>query len=442
MHIEELEKKLDSFDPQERRDALGRLVELVEAGRIELPEPGSDVNLHYHTFFSYNACGYSPTKIAWLARKAGLAVAGIVDFDVLDGLEEFYEASAVLNLKGCVGIETRVHIPEFFDKVINSPGEPGIAYHIGAGFASRELPDSLKGFARKLRETAAARNKSLVERVNKFLSPVELDYEEDVCPLTPSGNATERHICLAYAKKARRVFADDGELLRFWRAKLGVDVSLPELPAGTGLQAAIRAKTMKRGGIGYVQPDGGAFPRMEEVNSFILSAGGVPTLAWLDGTSEGEKEIEKLLSVAMKTGVAAINIIPDRNYTPGQTDEKLRNLRQVVQLARAMDLPVLVGTEMNRPGQKFVDDFGSAELAPMAATFLDGALILYGHSMLQRECGLGYTSRWAARNFKTIKEKNEFYRQVGALLEPARAKLLKGLGERSTPQQMLEAVGI
>ena len=42
--------------------------------------------------------------------------------------------------------------------------------------------------------------------------PRILDYEQDVLPLTPAGNATERHICLAYACKARGCFCNDDEL--------------------------------------------------------------------------------------------------------------------------------------------------------------------------------------------------------------------------------------
>ena len=97
--IEELEHKLDSFDPDERKQALTVLCEKVEVGEIDLPEAGTDVNLHCHTFFSYNTYGYSPTKFAWLARKTGLAVAGVVDFDVLDALEEFHAAARMLDLK-------------------------------------------------------------------------------------------------------------------------------------------------------------------------------------------------------------------------------------------------------------------------------------------------------------------------------------------------------
>ena len=94
-----LEQQLDSYNPAERRQALLALCQQVEAGRVILPTPGSDVNLHAHTFFSYNAYGYSPSKYAWLAGKAGLAVAGIVDFDVLDALEEFFEAGRLVSLK-------------------------------------------------------------------------------------------------------------------------------------------------------------------------------------------------------------------------------------------------------------------------------------------------------------------------------------------------------
>ena len=80
--IKELENKLDSFDAGQRKAALLELCDKVKGGHIELPEIGTDLNIHCHTFFSYNTYGYSPSKFAWLARKAGLAVAGVVDFDL------------------------------------------------------------------------------------------------------------------------------------------------------------------------------------------------------------------------------------------------------------------------------------------------------------------------------------------------------------------------
>ena len=73
MLIDELEKRLDSFDASERRKALTALREMVETGVTPLPKAGTDVNLHAHTFFSFNSYGYSPSKLAWLFRKEGLA---------------------------------------------------------------------------------------------------------------------------------------------------------------------------------------------------------------------------------------------------------------------------------------------------------------------------------------------------------------------------------
>jgi hypothetical protein len=438
--IEKLEQQLDSFNRQQRKDALAELCEMVKAGEITLPEPGTAVNIHCHSFFSFNSYGYSPTKIAWLARKKGLAVAGTVDFDVLDALDEFLQAARQLDLKACAGMETRVFLPEFATRVMNSPSEPGISYHMGVGFPDAKFQGGQKDFAENLREIVRKRNISLIERVNKYLSPAELDYQIDVLKLTPSGNATERHICLAYARKAQEIFNDQDKLEKFWSEKLKTDSRPLALPEGMQFLNAIRAKTMKRGGIGYVQPDAGSFLLMAEFNQFCLAAGAIPTATWLNGLSEGERAIEELLEIGLKIGSAALNIIPDRNYTPGVKDELVKNLYHVVELAEKLDLPLIVGTEMNSPGQKFVDDFASDELKPLAPIFLKGAHIAYAHSVLQRECGLGYTSRWAKKNFESTAKKNVFFEMVGACLKPMHEDCLAQFGQSTSPQRILDVL--
>ncbi len=120
---------------------------------------------------------------------------------------------------------------------------------------------------------------------------------------------------------------------KFWSEKLGVKPESLQLPEGRSLLDAIRAKTMKQGGVGYVVPGKGSFPLISETNKFILAAGAIPAITWLNGLSDGEKAIEELFEVEMSTGAAALNIIPDRNYTPGVKDEKLKNLYQVAALA-------------------------------------------------------------------------------------------------------------
>lgn len=379
--IIELEAKLDSFDIAERKNALDELVGLAQNGKITFPNPDKRTNMHFHTFYSYNAEGYSPTKIAWLAKRAGLGCAGTVDFDVIDSIDELYEAAAKLGIKASSGMETRVFVPEFADREINSPGEPGIAYHMATAIPYGGVAEKFQKQLNSFKTTAQQRNKNMIEKVNAYLLPVAVDYEKDAVPLTPAGNITERHLCLAYAKKAASKFSGN-ELVNFWSEKLGQDVSKLDLPDGIKIQNLIRAKIMKQGGAGYVRPDSNSFPKMSEVNKFIVAIGGIPTLTWLNGLSAGEQAIEELLDIAIADGVAAVNIIPDRNYTPGKGlgDEKCRKLYEIVDICRKRNLPMIAGTEMNSPGLKFVDDFNSKELAPLCEDFYKGAMFVYNHT--------------------------------------------------------------
>ena len=223
----------------------------------------------------------------------------------------------------------------------------------------------------------------------------------------------------------------------FWYDKLGIKFESEELPEGKNLLNTIRAKTIKKGGIGYVTPDKKSFPLLADTNKFFLETGAIPTLAWLDGTSEAERDIENLLEIAIKNGVAAINIIPDRNYKPGVKDEKLENLYRTVELAQELHLPVIVGTEMNSPGQKFVDSFNTKELSLLVPVFLKGAHIIYAHSVLQRYCGLGYTSIWAEQNFNNVEKKNNFFEKLGLLLEPEYEERCCDFNNDTLPQQIL-----
>ena len=430
------EDKLDALAADVRREALKSLIRAGSA----FPPATDQVNLHAHTFFSYNPLGYSPTHFAWLAKQAGLAVAGIVDFDVLDGVAEFHEAGSLLGLKTCASIETRVFVPELADQVINSPGEPGIAYHMGVGFTEAEPQGEAAAFLGKLSDRAAKRTLTLIEKVNAYLAPLVIDFEHDLAPLTPGGNATERHACRAYAAKAASRFKDPADVRAFWNDKLG---ALPEdldLPAGPKLQALIRAKTMKRGGVGYVQPDQDAFPLLADMDRFSLQCGAIPTIAWLDGTSEGESDMERFIAIGRASGVAALNIIPDRNFTHGVKDEKLGNLYALVDLAEKEHLPVIVGTEMNSPGQRFVDDFACEELRPLVPLFMKGAYIVYAHTVLQRRAGMGYLSPWAEASFTGTDEKNAFYAEFGQAYQPGDKGILASVSTDSTPDDLMGLV--
>jgi len=434
----QLEHVLNDFDAAKRRVALEQLLRAAPT-----PPPARGIaNMHCHTFFSFNAYGYSPTGLAWLARQQGIDLMGIVDFDVLDAVTEFLDACELAEVRGSAGIETRVFTPEFARREINSPGEPGVLYHMAIGFTSTTVTPEAQSIIDELRSQSAARNQTLIARVNTHLDPVKIDYATDVLPLTPSGNATERHIVVAYIEAAKRTFAQPAA---FWADRLGMDVAAVEtaLTDSAGFQNTVRSKLMKRGGPGYVQPDAGAFPRVERLHQLALLCRALPCAAWLDGMSEGEQAMDELLALLVGKGVVALNIVPDRNWNlpdPKLAAIKQQKLYEVVALAKEFDLPLHVGTEMNGFGQPIVDDFAAPALAPVRDDFMDGAYFIYGHTILERSVGMGYQSDWAATHLATRAKRNAFYTAVGRRTPPGRAgvQLLAQLQPAMTPAEVLQ----
>ena len=427
MDLDNLEAKLNDFDPAVRAQALAELVSLTQRGAVPLEPEVEVANMHCHTFFSFNAYGHSPTSLAWLGKRRGFKLMGIVDFDVLDGVDEFLNACETIGLRGSAGIETRVFVPEYAAKEINSPGEPGVCYHMGIGFTSGRVPDSVAGTLADLDLRAARRNRDIAARVNDYLDPVTVDYERDVLPLTPAGHPTERHMVVAYVRAAERTVADPAA---FWADKLGVapDEMVGIMADSPKFQNVIRTRLMKRGGVGYVQPESGMFPSLEAFHELIVACGALPCAAWLDGTTATERQIEAWLEFLIGKGVSALNIIPDRNWNIADPDlrrVKVDNLHRVVELAQELALPLNIGTEMNSFGQKLVDDFDTPEPAPVRQAFFDGAHFIYGHTILQRALGLGYQSQWAQTYLPARRERNEFYTQIGYLTPPGKGGLTR-----------------
>lgn len=445
LSISDFEAQLNDTRLPLRSHALNKLMER----KPDAPQPEEVANMHCHTFFSYNAYGHSPTSLAWLGRQRGFALMGIVDFDVLDGVDEFLEACDVTGVRGSAGIETRVYLPEFAQHEMNSPGEPGVLYHMGIGFTTGQVKPEAANLIQQLRNQSAQRNLGLIGRVNSYLHPVTIDYETDVLPLTPAGNATERHIVAAYLMAAaRRFYRSDAEQARFWANRLlmteeQVTKVMQDIAA---FQNVIRSKLMKKGGVGYVQPGEDTFPPIDKLHAMILACDALPCAAWLDGTTSGEEHIGELLELLIGKGAVALNIVPDRNWDikdPATRELKVRKLYEVVELAHQFDLPLNIGTEMNSAGQKLVDDFSAPALQPVVADFIDGAYFIYGHTAMQRHVGLGYQSEWAKSYLPTRRERNAFYIRIGRIVPPTPpgSGPLVGVTTSMSPNDVLAHVG-
>ncbi len=83
-----------------------------------------------------------------------------------------------------------------------------------------------------------------------------------------------------------------------------------------------------------------------------------------------------------------------------------------------MDMPIMVGTECNKPGQRLVDDFKADALQPYISDFIDGANVIVGQTRLLRFANLSYVDSKTNDMFKSKAEKNQFYAKVGALPAP------------------------
>ncbi len=442
MLADSLISQLDDFNYSVRRAALEQLAPLVTLQPQASPIAGN-VNMHFHSFFSYNAEGWSPSHIAFEARKANLYAAGLCDFDVLDGLEEFWGAGQLLNLRVAINLETRAFLREYRDVEINSPGEPGVTYIMGAGFAFvPEAGTPQAEILAALRQAARQRNIELVERINRHLPDIAIDYARDVTPLTPSDNATERHIVRAYLNKSVEIWgeispedksggkrqgglpsASDKNLpnaqtlhavFAFWAEILDkTPAEICQMWNTPALEEAVRAKLAKQGGLGYVQPSEHTFPPVEEFIQWVRACRAIPLITWLDGLSEGEKDTEAMFDCLMAKGCAGLNIIPDRNWNysdPEIKNIKVNKLREVVAAANARGLPINIGTEMNKKGQPFVDDLSGEVLREFRESFIYGAQIIVGHSILLRYANISYID-----SELPIDKRNAFFAAVGAL---------------------------
>ncbi|MBR2345197.1 MAG: hypothetical protein IKA71_05365 [Lentisphaeria bacterium] len=355
---ESLKKSLNSFDSAVRAEALDKFRKANNA-----------FNMHCHSFYSYNGYGYSPSMLVALAKDLNWRGVMLVDFDVLDGVDEFLAAAKAVGVKAAAGMETRVFVPDMADKEINSPGEPGIAYHLGCGFTSSVVPESQKAFAADLKLRAQKRTRTLVEKVNTLLTENAVDFDAVAREFTPAGNVTERHVCCAYRVAAEKKFAG-AELAAYWQEKIGAFESDP-----VKMEALIRSKTMKSGGVGYVKAAPESFPTLDEMNKFIKACGATPTLAWLNGFSAGENDVDALLDLHIRYGAGAATLIPDRNWRasdPEKSRKLVSELDRFVAAAVKRGLPLLAGTEMNAPGQLLADDYTIAELKKHQDVFIAG----------------------------------------------------------------------
>lgn len=208
------------------RKAGKRLKAAKLISRAEGPQQGQGGTLSIHTDYSFSP--FTPALSAYLARRNGLAFAGISDHDTLAGAEEFCRAADIFGLQPCVGVQLRARIYANAGIRLNDMYENDVAFVSVRGLPRSRIKALDKALS-KVRSERVARDRKMVERLNARFKKfgICLNFEDDVLKRTrykEGGSVTERHILYALAIKLVGMFGDAERLENFLTGTLGMTV--------------------------------------------------------------------------------------------------------------------------------------------------------------------------------------------------------------------------
>ena len=415
--INKLIDKLNAPTKEERLEALKELLS------IETDKPRKrecDANNHIHTTFSFSP--HSPTKSAYLAYRAGLTSAGIMDHDTLAGADEFRSACHMLGLGVTIGVELRCKLDRGFGK-INNPDQDNIMYTLIHGVppqSIKEFNDFLEPYRQKRFERDKKMCQKISDKYGKF--GIEIDFEKDVKPLSQAhdgGTITERHLLFALSKKLSDKFGRTNDLIAFLEKDLELSVS--EKLKGYlldndnpyflyDLLGVLKADTK----FFYIEADEELLTA-EELVKVSLKFGAIPAWSYLGDIGDsvtGDKRRQKFeddylpeLGAAVKEiGFQASAYAPTRN-----TPKQLENLLITV---RKHNLLQISGEDINTPRQEFTCPILAR---PEFRHLTTSTWALIGHEKLSFEHGLDYGifGKKAIEEFPDLLSRVEHYAKIG-----------------------------
>lgn len=329
---------------------------------------GEEVNNHVHTTYSFSP--YTPSAVAYHARRAGLRVVGSVDHESIGAAREMKRAAAICGMGATRGAEIRVSFADtpFGDRRLNNPDTIGNAYMVLHGVPAGAV-DALAERLKPINAAREERNRLQTARLNGVIrdSLGELDYDRDVRPHSwaeRGGSVTERHILYALAHRVYEVMRAEAVVAtgRFLEERLGIAV------AGTArkriedvnnphrlydLLGVFKAEFVPRF---FVQPGPVECPPVREITALGRELGAIPAYAYLGDVGEsptGDKKaqhfedayLEELFAELPRLGYQAVTYMPPRNT--------LDQLLRVQRLAVQHGLMEISGVDINSSRQSF-----------------------------------------------------------------------------------------
>jgi hypothetical protein len=402
-------EKLNAPTAEERLDALKQLIAIEE----KPVRRDNDANNHIHTIYSFSP--YSPTKAAYMAYRAGLTSAGIMDHDSLSGVKEFKSACAMLGIGSTCGVEVRCKFDRGFGK-INHPDQENCIYMAAHGIPAQNV-DAFNAYLESFRQRRYERDAKMCELITAKFGKfgVELDFEKDVKPLSEAkdgGSVTERHLLYALAVKLDKKFGRTESLIAFLEndLKLGVSEKIRGFLLDQNnehflydLLGVLKADTA----FFYIDADE-EMPVAEEFVKVARSFGAIPAYAYLGDVGNsvtGDKKAQKfeddflpeLIKEIKAIGIQAVAYMPTRN-----TPEQLVRLGKML---KENELFEISGEDINSSRQKFA----CAALAlPEYAHLIDSTWALIGHEAISTEKGVEY----GMFSERSVKETPDLYQRI------------------------------
>jgi hypothetical protein len=349
-----------------------RLAALTELMKTDPPDPttetaGEEVNNHVHTIYSFSP--YSPTMVAYLARRSGLRVVGSIDHDSVGAAREMIEAAKLAGIGSTVGCEIRAGFTDtpFESRRLNSPDSLGIAYVVLHGIPVDSL-ETVDEFLRPIRESRNVRNRLMVDRLNTIclewdIEPI--DFERDVWPVSQAddgGTITERHLLYVLAGKLIQVHGTGNRLIAFLEGEAAcrpspatrnflADTDNPHYRYD--LLGLLKTELLQRI---YVEPGRSECPPVTQVVRMAQTTGAIlayPYLGDVTASPTGDKRpdsfedsyLDELIEKLAPMGFNAVTYMPPRNT--------MEQLRRVQTLCREHGLMEISGVDINSSRQSF-----------------------------------------------------------------------------------------
>jgi hypothetical protein len=309
------------------------------------------VNGHFHTPYSFSAFTEIEQPFQ-LAEAEGVQVLGINDFYTTDGYAEFAELALKYRIFPLFNIEFMALQKDLLEANVrvNDPANPGRTYMSGKGLTSPLIlgEESLR-LLEQVQHESNVQTKEMVGKLNAFLNEINAGFSFDFDDLKAKyakNMLRERHIAKALRIAIDEKFSSPEEKKAFYTQIFSGKEVKSKLTDISGLENEIRGNLLKTGGRAFVPEDPKAFLSLEQVNSIIISAGGIPCYPVLLDDAKGnftdyEGNFVKLYETLVSKGIYSIELIPGRNT--------FAVLKEFVTFFRSKNFLITFGTEHNTP---------------------------------------------------------------------------------------------